>query len=120
METQQNVTGEVFVELLPYRYQIIGIESKYDLMSSKFSAISTPILFTAPRFQSTAANVIKLTTLSLLILLVKASGCWAKMVMSMRIQSPASAWSRSTVAAQGRTILLALRPVAKVSRWTSF
>lgn len=34
--SQQNVTGEVFVELLPYRYQVIGIESKYDLMSSKF------------------------------------------------------------------------------------
>ena len=34
--SQANVTGEVFVELLPYRYQIIGIESKYDLMSSQF------------------------------------------------------------------------------------
>jgi argininosuccinate synthase len=34
--SQQNVTGEVFVQLLPYRFQIIGIESKYDLMSSKF------------------------------------------------------------------------------------
>jgi len=34
--SQQNVTGEVFVELLPYRFQVIGIESKYDLMSSKF------------------------------------------------------------------------------------
>jgi hypothetical protein len=34
--TQQNVTGKVFVELMPYRFQITGIESKYDLMSSKF------------------------------------------------------------------------------------
>lgn len=34
--SQQNVTGEVFVQLLPYRFQITGIESKYDLMSSKF------------------------------------------------------------------------------------
>jgi argininosuccinate synthase len=34
--SQQTVTGEVFVQLLPYRFQIIGIESKYDLMSSKF------------------------------------------------------------------------------------
>ena len=34
--TQQNVTGKVFVELLPYRFQITGIESKFDLMSSKF------------------------------------------------------------------------------------
>src|SRR5215203_5062321 len=34
--SQENVTGDVFVQLLPYRYQVIGIESKYDLMSSKF------------------------------------------------------------------------------------
>jgi len=34
--SQQNVTGDVFVDLLPYRFQIIGIESKFDLMNSKF------------------------------------------------------------------------------------
>jgi argininosuccinate synthase len=34
--SQQTVTGEVFVQLLQYRFQIIGIDSKYDLMSSKF------------------------------------------------------------------------------------
>jgi len=34
--SQQNVTGEVFIQLMPYRFQIIGIESKYDLMNSKF------------------------------------------------------------------------------------
>lgn len=34
--SQQNVTGTVFVQLMPYRFQIIGIESSYDLMSSKF------------------------------------------------------------------------------------
>jgi len=34
--TQQNVTGDVFVQLMPYRFQIIGIESSYDLMSDKF------------------------------------------------------------------------------------
>jgi len=34
--SQQNVTGDVFVQLLPYRFQIIGIESDYDLMSAKF------------------------------------------------------------------------------------
>ena len=33
---QQNVTGEVYVQMLPYRFQVIGIESPYDLMSSKF------------------------------------------------------------------------------------
>ncbi|MFP5039615.1 argininosuccinate synthase [Parasediminibacterium sp. JCM 36343] len=34
--SQQQVTGEVFVQLMPYRFQIIGIESSYDLMSAKF------------------------------------------------------------------------------------
>jgi argininosuccinate synthase len=34
--SQQHVTGDVFVQLQPYRFQIIGIESSYDLMSSKF------------------------------------------------------------------------------------
>ncbi|MDB5202671.1 MAG: argininosuccinate synthase [Ferruginibacter sp.] len=34
--TQQHVTGEVFVELLPYRFMVTGIESKYDLMSNRF------------------------------------------------------------------------------------
>lgn len=34
--TQQTVTGKVFVELMPYRFQITGIESTYDLMNSKF------------------------------------------------------------------------------------
>jgi len=33
---QQNVSGDVFVQLMPYRFQIIGIDSPYDLMSSKF------------------------------------------------------------------------------------
>ncbi|MEO8415970.1 MAG: argininosuccinate synthase domain-containing protein [Ginsengibacter sp.] len=34
--SQQQVTGDVFVQLMPYRYQVTGIESPYDLMSSKF------------------------------------------------------------------------------------
>ncbi|MBC7947178.1 MAG: argininosuccinate synthase [Chitinophagaceae bacterium] len=34
--TQRNVTGDVYVQLMPYRFQITGIESTYDLMSSKF------------------------------------------------------------------------------------
>ena len=34
--SQQQVTGEVHVELHPYRFQVLGIESAYDLMSSKF------------------------------------------------------------------------------------
>ena len=34
--SQKNVTGNVFIQLMPYRFQIIGIESTYDLMSSKF------------------------------------------------------------------------------------
>ncbi len=35
-DTQKVVSGKVFVELLPYRFQIIGIESNHDLMSNKF------------------------------------------------------------------------------------
>lgn len=34
--TQQNVTGTVKILLAPYRFSIIGIHSKYDLMSSAF------------------------------------------------------------------------------------
>ncbi|HEY5409058.1 MAG TPA: argininosuccinate synthase [Ginsengibacter sp.] len=34
--SQQQVTGDVFVDLMPYRYQVTGIESPYDLMSAKF------------------------------------------------------------------------------------
>lgn len=34
--SQQNVTGDVFVQLMPYRFVVIGIESPFDLMSSKF------------------------------------------------------------------------------------
>lgn len=35
-DTQGNVTGSVFVQLHPYRFQVIGIESPYDLMNSRF------------------------------------------------------------------------------------
>ena len=34
--TQQHVTGDVSISLHPYRFQINGIQSPYDLMSSKF------------------------------------------------------------------------------------
>ena len=34
--SQRNVTGDVFVQLMPYRFQVTGIESPYDLMSSRF------------------------------------------------------------------------------------
>jgi argininosuccinate synthase len=34
--SQQNVTGDVFIQLMPYRFQINGIESPFDLMNSKF------------------------------------------------------------------------------------
>lgn len=34
--SQQHVTGNVFVQLMPYRFQVTGIESRFDLMSSKF------------------------------------------------------------------------------------
>lgn len=34
--TQQRVSGTVYLKLYPYRYELIGIESDYDLMSSEF------------------------------------------------------------------------------------
>lgn len=34
--TQQHVSGDVYMELFPYRFQILGIESPFDLMSAKF------------------------------------------------------------------------------------
>lgn len=34
--TQRNVSGDVFLTLFPYRYQVNGIESAHDLMSAKF------------------------------------------------------------------------------------
>jgi argininosuccinate synthase len=37
-DTQKNVSGKVFVQLHPYRFQIIGIESSHDLMSDKFGS----------------------------------------------------------------------------------
>lgn len=36
--TQKFVTGKVFVKLLPYRFELMGIESKHDLMSAKFGS----------------------------------------------------------------------------------
>src|ERR1700759_696185 len=37
-DTQDTVTGKVFVTLQPYRYTVTGIESAHDLMSSKFGS----------------------------------------------------------------------------------
>jgi argininosuccinate synthase len=37
-DTQQYVTGKVNVRLLPYRFELIGIESPHDLMNSKFGS----------------------------------------------------------------------------------
>ncbi len=37
-DTQANVTGKVFVKLLPYRFELQGIESAFDLMNSSFGS----------------------------------------------------------------------------------
>ena len=34
--SQRNVTGDVFVQLMPYRFSVTGIDSPYDLMNNKF------------------------------------------------------------------------------------
>ncbi|MCB0508160.1 MAG: argininosuccinate synthase [Bacteroidetes bacterium] len=36
--TQQHVSGKVFIQLKPYHFELIGIESPYDLMQSKFGS----------------------------------------------------------------------------------
>lgn len=36
--TQQRVSGKVFIQLKPYQFNLIGIESSYDLMNSKFGS----------------------------------------------------------------------------------
>lgn len=38
VNTQKNVTGEVFITLHPYRYELNGIQSQHDLMSAKFGS----------------------------------------------------------------------------------
>ena len=37
-DTQGNVTGKAIVKLLPYRFELQGVESKYDLMNSAFGS----------------------------------------------------------------------------------
>jgi argininosuccinate synthase len=37
-DTQSNVTGKIFVKLKPYHFNVIGIESPFDLMSEKFGS----------------------------------------------------------------------------------
>lgn len=36
--SQRNVTGDIFLQLHPYRYQVLGIESPYDLMNNEFGS----------------------------------------------------------------------------------
>ncbi len=36
ISSQQQVSGDVFVKLAPYHFQVTGVESPYDLMSAKF------------------------------------------------------------------------------------
>jgi argininosuccinate synthase len=37
-ESQQNVTGKIYIDLKPYQFIVTGIESENDLMSSKFGS----------------------------------------------------------------------------------
>ena len=37
-DTQKTVTGKVHIRLAPYRFEILGIESEFDLMSAKFGS----------------------------------------------------------------------------------
>jgi argininosuccinate synthase len=35
-DTQANITGTVHIKLVPYRFELVGVTSKFDLMSSRF------------------------------------------------------------------------------------
>ena len=37
-DTQETVSGKVFVTVQPYRFTVTGIESPHDLMSNKFGS----------------------------------------------------------------------------------
>tara|TARA_R110002020_G_scaffold113688_1_gene261568 strand:+ start:60661 stop:61851 length:1191 start_codon:yes stop_codon:yes gene_type:complete len=37
-DTQKNVSGDVFISLHPYRFQLLGIESEHDLMNASFGS----------------------------------------------------------------------------------
>ena len=37
-DSQQSVTGTVIVKLMPYRFELVGIESSHDMMSAKFGS----------------------------------------------------------------------------------
>jgi argininosuccinate synthase len=36
-DSQENVSGKVFVRLMPYRFETLGIESEHDLMNARFA-----------------------------------------------------------------------------------
>ncbi|MDR1761398.1 MAG: argininosuccinate synthase, partial [Bacteroidales bacterium] len=36
-DTQDHVSGKVFIKLAPYMFDVIGIDSKYDMMQAKFA-----------------------------------------------------------------------------------
>jgi len=37
-DSQTNVSGKVFVKLMPYRFEVVGIESPHDLMNPEYAA----------------------------------------------------------------------------------
>lgn len=36
VNSQRNVTGKVIIDLMPYRYELVGIESDFDLSKTNF------------------------------------------------------------------------------------
>lgn len=63
--TQRNVTGKAIVQLKPYHYVLVGVESDYDLMNSEFGEYGeTQSSFTADDikgFTKILANSIKIS-----------------------------------------------------------
>ena len=46
--SQQKVSGKVFIRLRPYHFDLIGIESEHDLMNSGFAEYGDCLLYTSP------------------------------------------------------------------------
>ncbi|MEN8123253.1 MAG: argininosuccinate synthase, partial [Bacteroidota bacterium] len=37
-DSQERVTGKVFINLMPYRFEIEGVESDFDMLNAKFGS----------------------------------------------------------------------------------
>ena len=66
-DSQKNVSGKVFVKLMPYRFELQGVESKHDLMKSGFGEYGETVKAWTPDdvkgFTKILANPLKIYNL---------------------------------------------------------